>query len=179
MNKTKKKRSLFLLPFLAAASVAAALWSCSTEECYNNRNALPYAGFFGIAEGKIQSLRIDSMAVYGIGAPGDSLLHNGKSGISELYLPFRIDSDTTSYVFRLINKSLGDFILSDTVTFVYNREARFVSSACGVSYVFSIDTIMTRGILIDSVVCEGNKITNANIQNLKIYFNTGEEENDE
>ncbi|MDE7412284.1 MAG: hypothetical protein K2N05_00655 [Muribaculaceae bacterium] len=155
------------------------LVGCTTEECYDNRNALPYAGFYGVKDGKMAEVSIDSVAVYGIGAPGDSLLHDGYAAISDLYIPFRIDSDTTSYVFRLINKSLGNLVVADTVDFIYTRDMRFVSSACGASYIFNIEKIRNRGVLIDSVVCPEGKITNANIQNLKIYFNTGEELNEE
>ncbi|MDE6716776.1 MAG: hypothetical protein K2J70_01160 [Muribaculaceae bacterium] len=172
-------KSKNILPVIWGAILMSCLWGCSTEECYDNRNALPYAGFYGVLEGKMTEIQIDSVAVYGLGVPGDSLLHKGSSRISDLYLPFRIDNDTTAYIFRLINASLGDYVVADTVRFIYSREARFVSAACGASYVFDMESITSSGVLIDSVVCLGNRITNANSENLKIYFNTGEELEDE
>lgn len=147
---------------------------CSTDECYDNRNALPYAGFYGVMEGKMTSISVDSLKVYGIGAPGDSVLSEGKRAVANLYLPFRIDSDTTKYVFRLINKRYEPYNIADTVTFVYSREARFVSAACGASYVYTIESIRNTGLLIDSVTVPEGRITNADMENIQIYFNTGE-----
>ena len=164
---------LRLLPLIVI--ITGLFAGCATEECYDNKNALPYAGFYGVMEGKMEGLSIDSVMVYGLGAPGDSILSDGKKRISNLYLPFRIDKDTTAYVFRLINRSLGNYIVSDTVKFVYDLEPVFVSAACGVSYRYKIKEISNSGILIDSVICPGNVITNADRENLKIYFNTGEE----
>ena len=169
----KKKRAVSLLATAVVVS-AGVITGCSTEECYDNRNALPYAGFYGVMEGEMSAISIDSLRVYGIGAPGDSILSTGSRAVSNLYLPFRIDSDATSYVFKLINKAYEPYDITDTVTFVYSREARFVSAACGASYVYTIQDIRNTGLLIDSVVVPGGRITNADMENIQIYFNTGE-----
>lgn len=113
---------------------------CSSEECLQNRNALPLAGFYN-AEDHKQKVTINSLEVYGIGAPGDSILSPGTQGINQLYLPFRLDQDTTRYVFRYLQEDLAQADIRDTVTFIYDRNPRFVSSACGVSYVFGIKKI--------------------------------------
>ena len=157
MRKSKINR-LALFSFLLLGGMAGLMQGgCSTEECYDNRNALTYAGF------------------YGIGAPGDSILSEGNRSIANLYLPFRIDSDTTQYVFKLINKLYEPYNIADTLTFIYSREARFVSAACGASYVYTIKDIKTTGLLIDSVAVPGGRITNADVENIHIYFNTGED----
>lgn len=151
-------------------------WGCSTDECYQNKNALPLAGFYdsSVPDSK---LAIDSVQVYGVGAPGDSILSPGTGQISSLYMPFRLDSDTTRYVFRYLQKNLQQYDIRDTVTFIYSRNPRFVSSACGASYVFDIDTIKVTGLLIDSVVCPGNAITNMATENLRIYFRVAHADN--
>lgn len=169
MKKTRIIPSLFLTAILVIVA-----GSCSTDECYDNRNALPYAGFYGIMDGKMTTISVDSMRVYGIGAPGDSILSEGDHSIGNLYLPFRIDSDTTSYVFKLVNKALVSYDVCDTVTFIYTREARFVSSACGASYIYTIKDIRNTGLLIDSITVTDGRITNADSENIQIYFNTGE-----
>lgn len=169
MKKTRIFPSLLLISALLITVI-----SCSTDECYDNRNALPYAGFYGILDGKMTSISVDSMRVYGIGAPGDSILSEGNRSTANLYLPFRIDSDTTSYVFKLVNKALEPYDVCDTVTFIYTREARFVSSACGASYIYTIRDIRNTGLLIDSITVTDGRITNADSENIQIYFNTGE-----
>jgi len=149
---------------------------CSTDECYDNKNALPYAGFYGRIDSVMKSVTVDSLEVYGVGAPGDSVLSNGDKAESSLYLPFRIDSDTTVYVFRVLKEPLKSLGIADTVTFIYDREARFVSSACGASYLFRMRDIRWSGVLIDSVVCPDMEISNADKENLRIYFHTWEEQ---
>lgn len=138
-----------------------------------NKNALPLAGFYNTFD-PTQTISIDSLEVYGVGVPGDSILSSGSSTVSELYLPFQLDSDTTRYVFRYLHKDLAAHDLRDTVTFIYTREPRFVSSACGVSYVFTIKDIITTEVIIDSVTCPAGEVTNMATQNLHIYFRTQE-----
>ena len=168
------RKRLVLTLALVAMVLTGIVAGCATDECYDNRHALPYAGFYGVMEGKMTTINIDSIRVYGIGAPGDSILSEGNRAIANLYLPFRIDSDTTAYVFKLINKAYEPYDIADTVTFIYSREARFVSSACGASYVYNIKEIRNTGLLIDSVAVPDRRITNADMENIQIYFNTGE-----
>lgn len=139
-----------------------------------NKNALPLAGFYNTFAPSV-SVAIDSMQVYGLGAPNDSVLSPGTSPVTRLYLPFRIDRDTTSYVFRYLHKELAAHDIRDTVTFVYERDPRFVSSACGVSYVFRIGKITHSSFLIDSVTCPSGEISNIDTENLRIYFRVQEE----
>lgn len=133
------------------------------SECYENQNALPLAKFM-VTNPTPQQVSIDSVEIYGIGCKGDSILWEGYS-IESIYLPFRVDSDTTRYAFHIL-----DTPYIDTVTFCYTRSPRFVSEACGVSYIYDIDTIYNTGLFIDSVVCPGGQITNAAVENLLIYL---------
>lgn len=148
--------------------------ACSTEECLQNSNALPLAGFYDSSQPD-RKVSIDSLEVYGIDAPGDSVLFAGKTAINELYLPFRLNSDTTGYVFRYLHKDFAATNLTDTITFIYTRRPRFVSSACGVSYVFDIDSIYCSKNLLDSVTCPSGEVTNMAIENLNIYFRVADE----
>lgn len=149
--------------------------ACGADECYQNKNALPLAGFYSSQPGHAKVM-VDSIQVLGVGVPGDSILSKGNQRISELYLPFRLDTDTTKYQFRYIQKALAALDLRDTITFIYTREPRFVSAACGVSYAFVMKEIRHTGVLIDSVACPAGEITNMATQNLQIYFRTEESE---
>lgn len=158
--------SLRLLPAMAAASwLAVAAVSCS-DACNENKNALPLAGFYA-PDNSTDKIVVDSLDIYGIGAPGDSLLSSASQSKSDVYLPFRIDSDTTRYAFVSVS---GGTRVSDTVTFVYTRVPRFVNVECGVSYIFDMRDITCTGALIDSVTCPGGYIDNTNSENLRIYF---------
>lgn len=138
--------------------------SCK-ETCTDNKNALPLAGFY--ASGGTEKISLGSLEVVGVGVSEDTALYSGESAIDRLYLPFKIDSDTTRYVFRNTGSEQGG---RDTVTFVYSRTPRFVNVECGVSYIFGIREITCQGVLIDSVTCPTGFIDNRNAENLRIYF---------
>lgn len=159
--------SLRLIPAVTAATfLAGAAVSCS-DTCNENKNALPLAGFYAPGN-STEKIMVDSLEIYGVGAPGDSVLSPATQSKSEVYLPFRIDSDTTRYAFVRV---AGDGTrTADTVTFVYERVPRFVNVECGVSYIFDIRDIRCGGVLIDSVTCPGGFIDNTNAENLHIYF---------
>ena len=61
------------------------------------------------------------------------------------------------------------------MTFIYDRNPRFVSSACGVSYVFGIKKIRYTRSIIDSVACPLEEITNMDTENLSIFFHVSTE----
>ena len=58
------------------------------------------------------------------------------------------------------------------ITFRYDIEPYFVSSACGAVYNYKITSIETTHVAIDSVVCPSGIITNAPVENLRVYFRT-------
>lgn len=144
-----------------AASICL-ITSCNSD-CTENRNALPLAGYYSSLDPNVKKSYSD-ITVVGIGVPGDSLLADA-SGRNEVYLPFQIDSDTTQFLFT--EESTG---LSSIVKFVYKSTPRFVSEACGVSYLYEIKDIDVSGNLIDSVACPLGYIDNVNVENLRIYF---------
>ena len=51
------------------------------------------AGFYASGESN-ESITVDSLEVYGPGAPDDAVLSEGDEAKERLFLPFRIDSDT-------------------------------------------------------------------------------------
>ena len=148
---------------------------CSTSECYDNQNSLPLAGFYSSAPVP-QAISLDSISILGVGAPGDSILQDSVRSLSEVYLPFRIDQNSTTYEIRYLGGLPGIYRISDFITFNYDIIPMFVSSACGAVYYYKMTSIDYTTNFIDSVVCPTGEITNANIENLKIYFrvDTGE-----
>ena len=166
MKRLCKQPMAFLL---AALTLGAA--GCS-DDCSENKNALPLAGFYSISD-PIRKVQVSGLEVIGVGAPGDSVLSEASVTKDEVYLPFRIDSDTTSYAFRYYYVEEGDSVakaMADTLTFIYTRTPRLASAECGVSYRFDIRDIRKCGALIDSVACPEGYIDNQNVMNLKIFF---------
>lgn len=158
-----------------AVGVVAGVSGCASDECLGNKNSLPLAGFYSSAPVP-EAVTIDSLTIYGVGAPGDSLLHDSVRSLSETYLPFRIDADSTVYVIKYLQKPLGYYGVADTITFRYDIDPVFVSVACGAMYDYHIRSISHTSYIIDSVTCPTGEITNLNSENIKIYFRVSQEE---
>lgn len=166
-----------ILSLVAATAAAIALCvasGCTTDECTDNQNTLPLAGFYG-SETPTKAFTMAALEVYGIDAPADSVLLKAGQSIKEVYLPFRISEPTTTYVFSYGTLTYPAPECNDTITFRYSAEPFFVSSPCGVSYRFHIEDIRHTMHAIDSVRCPGGVITNEARQNILIYFKSEEE----
>lgn len=150
------------------------IMACSSDECYENKNSLPLAGFYSSGETP-KAISLGKVSIYGIGAPGDSILHNATSGLKESYLPFRIDRGETSYVIEYLEGVNEVSSLADTVRFNYEIEPWFVSASCGAIYRYRMKDIYTTHHIIDSVTCPTGIIDNVAIENIRIYFRVTEE----
>lgn len=155
---------------------ALALCACATDECLDNSSSLPYAGFYSSLPVP-QKVAVSGLQVKGVGVPGDSiLLKASDSGVNSVYLPFRLDSDETSYTFSYNAAENPESAPHDEVKFSYERVPWFVSSACGAVINFRIKSIEHTSLLIDSISCPTGIIDNANAENIRIYFKVMENE---
>lgn len=154
---------------LVVMSVILGIAACSNDECYENKNSLPLAGFYSSGASPA-AISLDSITILGLGAPGDSVLHDSVRGIKQSYLPFRIDQESTTYIIRYLQGLLGRYRVADTITFNYEIVPWFVSASCGAVYEYKIRSIESTHYVIDSVTCPGGIIDNKNAENLRIYF---------
>ena len=152
------------------------LGGCNMNECYDNQNSLPLAGFYSSSQVPV-AISLDSISIIGIGELGDSVLQDSVRTLSQVYLPFRIDENSTTYEIKYLAGLAGYYQISDVITFNYDIVPMFVSTACGTVYYYKMNSIDYTENFIDSVVCPTGEITNANVENLKIYFRVEEEEN--
>lgn len=163
----------------AAAAIIAinALVGCSTTGCTDNQNSLPLAGFYTTgADGEPMEISIDSLEIGGVGAPGDSLLYTASDNLSQVYLPLRSTSPTTSFCIHYAQKALSDPALNDTLTFDYSASPYFASEECGALYYYRISRLKHTTHLIDSIVITDSLITNADLERIRIYFRTSHDE---
>lgn len=153
------------ISILVCAGAAIILGACATDECEENRNSLPLAGFYDSASG--EQVVLSRLTLYGLHAPGDSMLLQEETNVEEAYLPFRISQRSTTFVLDYIAPAV-----SDTVTFSYEPVPRFVSSECGAVYDFNMTRITCTHHVLDSVTCPEGVITNVPGQNLRFYLRT-------
>ena len=168
------KKGAHIMSSLLVATLLSVMAGCGTSECYENHSALPLAGFYS-ATG--QAVTVRRLTVFGIGAPGDSVLYYDQT-MSEAYVPFRIDRDTTTFVLAymayLEEGQRVDInspsIPKDTIDFIYERKPWFVNPACGAMYFYDMKDVKFTRHLLDSISTEP-VITNQNSVNIKIFFN--------
>ena len=151
---------------IAAAALLAALASCSNDSCSDNGSSLPLATFH--INGTQQS--IPGLSIMGIGVPGDSLLADNKS-ISEVYLPLRASTTSTSYaLWRSFTSGDNTVTVRDTITLDYKAVPFFHSAECGAMFNFDIETVTHTTHGIDSVVMLTTHVTNSRTPAMRIYF---------
>lgn len=166
-----KMRKISVIISLVFASLAL-LISCNSSECFNNQSTLPLAGFYSMQTQK--AVTVDSLTVYGIGAPGDSiLLDNGKA--TTLYMPMPLSGNSVRYVFHYNQKKLDYIELNDTLTIGYNCYPQFVSNECGTIYKYDVTDFSYTDHLIDSVAIPTMEFNNIDMEVIKIFYRTATE----
>lgn len=160
---------------LAALLGMTMLAACNDGSCDEGRSAIPKATLYG-TEGTT-AVSIKNLAVYAIGAPGDTLIVDTAT-VSEFYLPLRPSAEQTRFV--LDYTDVKD--LRDTITINYQSKPFFVSKECGVMYFFTITDYSTTNHMITSVEISDPVITNMDRTAVRIRVNVlledeSEEEN--
>lgn len=153
---------------------ASVLVGCNTSGCSDNHSALPLLGFYRSTTHA--SLTLDSLAIGGVGAPGDSLLVHPGENVTQLYLPFRQDASVTSFYIRYAYASQGldRPELNDTVTFHYSASPYFASEECGAMYQYRVHRVDYTRHLIDSVAVTDSMVTNIERERFQIYIRVAE-----
>ena len=157
---------------VAMASVAM-LWvlsACGSDGCTSNTASIPLAQLY--SSSTLKAIAVDSISVYGIGAPGDSMIVRCGRSISQFTMPLRTTVDETKYVIHYDQKALSDPRYNDTITLHYNVLPMFDSKECGVVYAFEVSDFYYTRHLIDSMAMPYNRITNLTSVAVQLYMRT-------
>lgn len=146
--------------------------SCGNNECFDNQTTLPLAGFYSMQTKS--AITVDSLTVYGVGAPGDSLLLDNEQQ-SKVYMPLPLSGNSTSFVFHYNQKRLNYVELNDTLTINYNSYPQFISNECGVIYKYKVTDFFYTHHLIDSIALPTMEFNNKDIETIQIFFRTANE----
>ena len=133
--------------FLCACCLV--LSNCGSNGCVDNRSSIPLAQFYSY-DAQETALSVDSISIFGIGQPTDSMLLDSAVAVTQVYLPLRFTQDT--------------------LTFVYRSYPYFVSIDCGAMYNFVIDTCRYTRNILDSVSVTVPEITNKNVESIRIFY---------
>lgn len=154
------------------------LGSCGSDGCVENRNSIPRAQFYSYG-GQELALVVDSISIYGIGQPNDSMLLDSAVAVTQVYLPLRFTQDSTQYVIQYLQHSLSSPRYNDTLTFVYQAYPYFESIDCGAMYNFNIETCRYTRNVLDSVAVTVPEITNKDVESVRLFYTVQTTEPDE
>lgn len=157
--------------------LALLLWSlcaCNNTGCTENRNAVPLAAFLNPSDDS--SISLDSLSIFGIDQPNDSILSPAGSPVSQVYLPMRPTNKSVSWCIEYKWQHLDYPELNDTISFGYTSTPIFASEECGAYYRYHIDDMTYTDHLIDHVEIVDSTITNIDKVYVNIYFRVDNEE---
>lgn len=154
---------------LSIAIAMGALCSCSGDGCLENQSSIPLAGFYDSSSK--QSIALNAIDVYGLGATGDSLLTTSGQSYQQTYLPFRSSQKNTAFCFHYTEFGETN-AYNDTIWFDYDSTPYFASEECGAMFRYKITSVRHTNILIDSIDIIDPEITNVDVERIKIYFKT-------
>lgn len=159
--------------FLLAAILLVGFAACNDEGCEGNTSSMPLAGFYSSQTKK--AITIDSLTVFGVGVPNDSLLLDTAQA-SQTFFPLDIEKMQARFVIRYDQQQLAALNLADTITIDYSPRPYFHSEECGAMYYFDVKGYRTTNVLIDSMQIITPVFDNTTAETIKIYFRTGADE---
>lgn len=166
-------RILSKIVLAASAVMLLVLGACGSDGCQSSTACIPLAQLYSSSTQR--AITVDSMSVYGIGAPGDSMIVRCGRNVSQFSLPLRTSVGETKYVIHYDQKALSDPRYNDTITLHYNVLPMFDSNECGVVYAFEISDYSCTDHLVDSMAMPYNRITNLTTVSVQLYMRTTEQ----
>ena len=172
------KRLIYLPVLMLLSALAVVLMlplsGCNTSGCTDNHSALPQMGFYN-AYTKAP-LTLDSLELWGVGAPGDSMLIKSGDKVQKLYFPLRYDSGYTAFCFHYDYKEQGldNPEYNDTLRLWYTTQPYFASEECGAYYIYHITDIRYTRHIIDSIAVVDSVISNVDMERFGVYFRVSE-----
>ncbi len=165
------------LSIIAACALACISAACNSAGCTDNGSAIPLAGFYSSASA--EAISLNSLAIFGLGAPDDSALCRPGTAISQIYLPMRPDTDMTAWKIEYKDCLLDFEENYDTITLNYESIPYFASEDCGAMFYYRLRSLSHTMHLMDSVTVTDSMFTNADRETIQIYFRTAGEDGEQ
>lgn len=156
-----------IVAIVVAVIVALTVLSCNNDTCNEGTRALLKTGLY--RAGTTTTLTVDSLSVYGAGAPGDTMVVD-TSAVSQFRLPLRPNVTECKFIVDYCAKAYTD--IHDEITINYEPIPYFVSHECGAMFYFRINNVSYTTAIIDSVAVTDSLITNIDKVSMQIFLRT-------
>lgn len=154
-----------LLFYIVLTLVSVVVISCEDyKDCNSPVKTSLGVGFFHMVDQKEVDSTLPALTMFGLGRE-DSLLAD-KERVDKVFVPLDQTRDETSFFLRPDSTRQN----GDTILIRYKRNLHFVSSGCGFTTFYQLDTLISTHHIIDSIALVNKKITTTNATNLKIFY---------
>lgn len=165
MQEERQLMSCKILFYISCFLISCTLFSCENyKDCNSPVQTSLGIGFYQMVNGTQQDSILPALTMYGIGR-ADSLLSDSVSS-SSIYVPLNQNVDTSAFFLQPDSTAAT----GDTVTVKYKRSLQFVSSGCGFTTFYTIDTAYSTYHFIDSIALTTKSIVTTNAINIQIYY---------
>lgn len=151
--------------YIFCSLVMVLLFSCENyKDCNEPVQTSLGLSFMQMTDGTKEDSTLPALTMYGVGR-ADTLLSN-QASVQTMYVPLNPGTDSTAFYMQ------PDSTLQtgDTLTLKYARSLQFVSSGCGFTTFYNIDTAYSTHHFIDSIAVTTKKIVTTNTMNIEIYY---------
>lgn len=162
MNKSKSHfiRQVLLMLLVLGAGL---LPSCQQDELCEDATQNPVGvRFYTRAENTSTAVSIDSLTVYGVGRPTDSIYAN-QAQVGALELLLDPSKDSTGFVLVFPQAS-------DTIWLNYQRHSTMISVECGFMEEYTLLSASFTDNLIDTLAINTTQVTNIADEHIQIFI---------
>lgn len=161
--KTNQSRFFQQAVLLVLLLGAALLPSCTQEELCEDVTQNPMGVRFYALTGETSSaVTVDSLTVYGVGMPQDSIYAN-QLEVQALELLLDPSKDSTGFVMVFP-------LATDTIWVKYQRHATLISVECGFMEEYTLLSATFTENVIDSLVINTDLVTNQADEHIQIFI---------
>ncbi len=151
--------------YLLIIGILTFILSCEDyKDCNSPVETLLGIGFFQIQNNQETDSILPALTMYAVNKPDTLLAYRASAGL--INVPLNPHAETTRFFIQTDSTTTG----GDTVSIAYTTNLHFVSSGCGFTNLYKLDTVSTTYHFIDSISLTNNKINTTNATNIKIYY---------
>ncbi|MFO7977102.1 MAG: DUF6452 family protein [Bacteroidales bacterium] len=162
MNR-KKQRFIHQVLLMLLVVGAGLLPSCQQDELCEDATQNPVGvRFYSRAEGNSSPATLDSLTVYGVGLPDDSIYANQQQ-VQALELLLDSSKDSTGFVLVFPQAT-------DTIWLNYQRHSTMISVECGFMAEYTLLSARFTDNLIDTLAINNSQVTNIADEHLQIFI---------
>lgn len=121
-------------------------------------------GFYHMIDEEEADSTLPALTFYAVEKPDSVLIY--RQAANRIFVPLNPHTTSTRFFIQPDSTLSG----GDTLELIYKVDLQFVSSGCGFTNYYQLDTATATNHYIDSIALINNKIITTNATNVKIYY---------